>query len=312
LPSELSKIVEEVRRRGLDHDVLKRVTVIEGVAINETPIRVGKGRGELGEADVPILRDPSGVPYIPGSSLKGAMRAFVEALARSSGERVCTPFSSSLCAFGAELLNYILQIALVSSSVESFLQNIRSRESAIREIAYRRIDRRELAEEVINSVTKMLNALEGVLQVVNSYAPCVACRIFGNTALAARIVVFDSYPRGAASVRPLIRTRVAIDRLRGAARSGVLFEYEFVPRGYEWSVRIELKNIDLLGEHDESKVLRALLRNFADPGLSIGGMKSVGHGILKLDPDRTRVKIFRVEDLALKLETETTLSKLLG
>lgn len=310
MSSDLIRIVDEVRQRGLDHDILQRITVIEGVAINETPIRVGKGRGELGEVDIPILRDPSGIPYIPGSSLKGSMRSFIEALARGSGLRVCTPFNSSLCAFGAEFLNYVLQTALTATTVDSLLERVKD-ERRLGEIARRRIESHEVAEKVVKSIIEKVNDVESLIAVLRDYAPCVACRIFGNPALASRITVFDAYPADPTAVKTVVRTRVAIDRLREAARSGALFEYEFVPRGFEWRIRIEIKNIDLSSDQEESRLLRMLLKHFSDMGIVVGGMKSVGHGVLKLDPERSRVKIYRVRDLSLHLETDTTLREFL-
>jgi len=41
--------------------------------------------------DMPILRTPDGVPYIPGSSLKGKLRSELEKLAKAMGLEVCTP-----------------------------------------------------------------------------------------------------------------------------------------------------------------------------------------------------------------------------
>ncbi|MEM3056415.1 MAG: CRISPR-associated RAMP protein Csx7 [Candidatus Bathyarchaeia archaeon] len=58
-----------------------------------TPLHIGSGRPEVevGEVDMPILRDPAGQPYIPGSSLKGRTRAEAERIARAKGMEVCNP-----------------------------------------------------------------------------------------------------------------------------------------------------------------------------------------------------------------------------
>ena len=82
----------------LDLDVLRRLTVIRGRLRNETPLRVGIGReGRLGStSDITVIRTKSlwgeEVPYIPGSSLKGVFRSFVEQLARSGGLQVHDPW----------------------------------------------------------------------------------------------------------------------------------------------------------------------------------------------------------------------------
>ena len=46
--------------------------------------------------------------------------------------------------------------------------------------------------------------------------------------------------------------------------------------------------------------LRLLLENLASIGLFVGGMKSVGHGLLRLVADESRVKVCRVENAVLK------------
>ncbi|MDJ0268941.1 MAG: RAMP superfamily CRISPR-associated protein [Aigarchaeota archaeon] len=62
---------------------------IEGILINETPLRVGAGKESSLEAsvDVAVYR-VRGNPCIPGSSLKGVLRTRFEQLARSAGLRV--------------------------------------------------------------------------------------------------------------------------------------------------------------------------------------------------------------------------------
>lgn len=58
--------------------------VITGVIETLTAIRIGAGRSrsERG-SDLPVLRDALNRPFIPGASLKGALRARAEALVRS-------------------------------------------------------------------------------------------------------------------------------------------------------------------------------------------------------------------------------------
>lgn len=71
-----------------------RITYIDGVLVNETPLRVGVG-GEppLGSpVDIAVYR-VNNMPCIPGSSLKGVIRSLFEQLARSDGEFVHDPWS---------------------------------------------------------------------------------------------------------------------------------------------------------------------------------------------------------------------------
>lgn len=72
---------------------LEKRLVFSGTLEAATPLHIGSGRPEveIGEVDMPILRDPSGQPYIPGSSLKGRTRAEAERIAKEEGMDVCSP-----------------------------------------------------------------------------------------------------------------------------------------------------------------------------------------------------------------------------
>jgi CRISPR-associated RAMP protein (TIGR02581 family) len=72
---------------------LEKRVIIQGTIEAVTPLHIGSGKPELdiGEVDMPILRDPSEQPYIPGSSLKGRTRSQAEAIARQKGLEVCYP-----------------------------------------------------------------------------------------------------------------------------------------------------------------------------------------------------------------------------
>jgi|SRR5690625_890589 len=52
---------------------------IEGVIIVETGLHIGGAKNSLdiGGLDTPVIKTPAGVPYIPGSSLKGKIRSLL-------------------------------------------------------------------------------------------------------------------------------------------------------------------------------------------------------------------------------------------
>ncbi|MEM3736874.1 MAG: CRISPR-associated RAMP protein Csx7 [Candidatus Bathyarchaeia archaeon] len=72
---------------------LEKRTIFSGVIETLTPLHIGSGKPEvdIGAADMPILVDTEGQPYIPGSSLKGRIRAEAEKIARKEGKEVCNP-----------------------------------------------------------------------------------------------------------------------------------------------------------------------------------------------------------------------------
>jgi len=72
---------------------LEKRLILSGTLEAVTPLHIGSGKPEIdiGEVDMPILRAPTGDPYIPGSSLKGRTRAEAERIAKAKGYEVCTP-----------------------------------------------------------------------------------------------------------------------------------------------------------------------------------------------------------------------------
>ncbi|QKR00774.1 CRISPR-associated RAMP protein [Metallosphaera tengchongensis] len=76
-----------------DLDKITSIIKVEGKLVNKTPLRVGSGKeASLEDAtDNPIMK-VDGRPVIPGSSIKGAFRSFIEAYERAKGDqksRVC-------------------------------------------------------------------------------------------------------------------------------------------------------------------------------------------------------------------------------
>src|SRR5438105_6664934 len=61
--------------------------VLEGEIHCQTGLHIGAGKGslEIGGADNPVVKDAFGLPYIPGSSLRGKLRSLLE---QSSGMAV--------------------------------------------------------------------------------------------------------------------------------------------------------------------------------------------------------------------------------
>jgi len=280
----IQESLEKLRALGVDLDRLDKLIVITGVIINEAPLRVGKGRGELGEpTDLPVEKLPDGTPYIPGSSLKGALRSLAERIANAMGLRICNVFSrTSPCELAAVTIRKAID-ALERGSVETLrrgLLDILSRARAEEVV-------RSLADE-IHDVIVDLSSLEQLPKAVSDLIeklaglPCPVCRLFGNKELAAHVHVLNAFPLDN-DVRVHYRTRVAIDRFRKAARSGALFDYEFVPPGHRWRLRIRVYNIDIEGQDEASRLLRSVLDYVRDVGLEVGGMKSVGHGLLRLE-----------------------------
>ena len=54
--------------------------ILDGELHCETGLHIGAGKGslEIGGADNPVVKDAFGRPYVPGSSLRGRIRALLE------------------------------------------------------------------------------------------------------------------------------------------------------------------------------------------------------------------------------------------
>src|SRR6201991_3368996 len=54
--------------------------ILEGEIQCQTGLHIGAGKGslEIGGADNPVVKDAFGLPYIPGSSLRGRLRSLLE------------------------------------------------------------------------------------------------------------------------------------------------------------------------------------------------------------------------------------------
>ena len=73
---------------------------LTGALIVDRALHVGLG-SPLGDVDMPVMRDRSGKPFVPGSSVRGAIRSVVErSLATLAPVRSCVLFdeaSSDVC-----------------------------------------------------------------------------------------------------------------------------------------------------------------------------------------------------------------------
>ena len=84
------------------HQILKSRYSFEGKLKVITPLRISSGRAS-DETDAPVMRNYAGTIYIPGSSLRGAIRSELERILASVGQSVsglksCTLFEKDSCA----------------------------------------------------------------------------------------------------------------------------------------------------------------------------------------------------------------------
>jgi CRISPR-associated RAMP protein (TIGR02581 family) len=143
--------------------------------------------------------------YLPGSSLKGVLRAHCERLARTVQSDAVTP----------ELSERRLSCDPLHARFSCGQQWEEEKRRRRREISTAEIYQRS----------------------------CFVCRLFGNTSLASRLRLTDAYPDDLATVRTEERNGVAIDRVFGSVAVGP-FNYETATAGV-FVGRIQVRNFTI-------------------------------------------------------------------
>jgi CRISPR-associated RAMP protein (TIGR02581 family) len=183
--------------------------------------------------------------YIPGSSLKGVLRAHCERLART-----VQPENLSGKLEDKRLSCDPLDKKLSCGRQWDQVKNAEKREASLSE-------GQEVSSENIYRES------------------CFVCRLFGNTSLASRVRVEDAYPENPDSVRLEERNGVAIDRVFGSVAVGP-FNYEVATSGiFKSSIRI--RNFTTA----QAGLLALALRDLAAGRVGVGFGKSRGLGRVK-------------------------------
>ena len=213
----------------------------------ETALSVGSRASLLpAGSDLPVIKTPEGIPFIPGSSLKGVVRTYIERILRTMdvlnkqhrGERIwaCDPLDKGKCCITAEQKNMLLEKA--GNDDERFTQLIWQ----------------------------------------NS---CTVCRLFGSQWLASRLSFQDAMLKNSDCLLRLteVRDAVGIDRDLGSAKPGLKYDFETVPQGAEFGIHVVAENAD----EWEVGLLVLALETMEKGELPIGGKTTRGLGWGKLN-----------------------------
>lgn len=231
--------------------------------------------------DTPVLRDATGMPYIPGSSFKGALRSYVEAVARAIQSRddvedrnlACIPIGrpparpqdDSVCLYQDEVT------ALKSVKPDSWHTS-----DQIPKVLARRLPS---AEDIQSQIQK-----EGKTPVLDRALrdlSCWTCRLFGAQWLASKVLIKDLYVDEASFLRTEIRDGVGIDRDAGRAATGIKYQFEIVPANTKFDLEVLVEN----ATEAELGLLWLGLGAFERGEIPIGGAKSRGLGWCRWRPD---------------------------
>jgi len=248
---------------------MKTRLVIEAKIRAETALHVGCGGSvEPTGTDSPVIKTADGEPFIPGSSIKGALRSFAEQLLRTmdeqkikgpeprpeSGVWACEPFATTCC--------------ISKEHKDRFWEEAR-----------KEAEKKQPEPDETNK--KKPTRDEIFAQKLFKHA-CYACRLFGCQYFAGRIAVADAFADG--EVATQVRDGVGIDRDTGTAKEGIKYDFEVVEPGAEFNLRIVCENLD----EPEAAFFAHLLKLWRDEGLYLGGKTTRGLGLTRLRDIRVR------------------------
>lgn len=213
-------------------------------------------------SDLPVMKTPDGVPYIPGSSLKGVVRAHTERLLRTMGDLKCRSNGERLWA--CDPLDETGRCVTATRKQQLVEKNKRDG----------RLDDKGLTEDLWAE-------------------SCTACRLFGSPWLASRVLFQDAMLINHDSLLRLteVRDGVGIDRDLGAARARIKYDFETVPAGSEFGFHVIVENAD----EWEVGLLLTALQALQEGLLPVGGRTSRGLGWGTLDA--LRIERLTAEDL---------------
>ncbi len=223
-----------------------------GVLTTMGALHIGSGSGGLIGAgqpatDAAIIRDREGYPFIPGSSLRGALRAAVAQYAEA-----------------------------LFASDDARLREDEGELNALRE---------GVEAAVKSKAVTMTNeeAIQGWLDTELSALE----RLFGTVFWASPLTIPDLHlvERVVGKSDGEIRHGVGIDRDTGAARESIKYDFEVLPRGarFAFLLRCELPTVDATRLKTWEQMLALGLKLLQQREITLGGRAARGVGQVKLE-----------------------------
>lgn len=181
--------------------------IVKGIIKADTPLHIGAGQDSFNpvQVDNGVIVDHNGNPYIPGSSLKGVLRSYIETAVNS-----WTSLDDSLKA--CLIVN---EPCLNKDEVDKIRKKF-EKENDNKDL--------KIAQEIYSNM-------------------CDVCKVFGSHYFAAKISIRDCTLKDEkANIQR--RDGVAIDRETGTAADNKKYDYEQVAAGTEFDFYLSIDNLD--------------------------------------------------------------------
>lgn len=231
-------------------DTFKNRLEITGKLTTITALRISAGRSsEPIGSDLPVIKDALNRPLIPGSSFKGALRSRLESFLRG-----ILGNDRKLVSNPANNDEWSLTYNELSTFKKS-LENLKQEE------------RETPLNEFILQNTDLVSHLFG--------SPWLASKFQVRDLTVVPETWFGQYQE---------RDGVAIDRDTETAADGKLYDFQVVPAGTQFEFKTVVEN----AQEWELGLLMIGLHQFETEQIPLGGGRSRGLGVVKLDIDKMR------------------------
>lgn len=265
---------ETSRYQHATFDTLHNRLRVTANLVAQTALRIGAGRAsDVVSNDLPVLRDGRNRPFVPGASLKGAFRSQLEALLRAIAPAPATAAFSELDALIAVITKAKNGDKTIDTQIDRlprqrWVLDFGQMEDRTKKIGqFKQVAaEKELADTQLSRVILRSSSLIDL----TFGSPELAGRLFFKDALVDEQFWFDTFE---------VRNGVAINRDTETVEGSLLYDYEVVPAGTQFSFALTLEHA---ADWQLGMVLLGL-RTWQRGGVQIGGFRSRGLGYIVLD-----------------------------
>lgn len=233
--------------------------IVKGTLKAISPIHIGTSKDNFDplQSDNAVIRDNDGKPYIPGSSLKGVLRSYMEALLGSG-------------------LDFEYRSCFIVNSPCLDEEKVKDIKDKIKKRNGNNLNNKELAEEIYSEL-------------------CDVCKIFGCNHFASKLKIRDCSLKDEKFYIEK-KDGVVIDRDTGTSLDGRKYDFEQVAAGTKFNFYMTIENLDKEHE-ELLKLMINLLKNGelkvgGKTSVGLGGIKLTKFEVYKITKNNLKEYVF--------------------